>query len=183
MSFDSPRLDLSVSLPPPLEIPMINRPCWLGFFEGWDQPIVPSPGNCRGHIPTGQIETRDGQLLAQYTQAESDGTLGGLNALHSCAFLEVRPTTNLLVLRSAVRRGVGDAILAMDPYPDYLFHLTVGYFEAGASIETLVTAIEPLRTQSAGTLRVSTVDLVALPTDQRIAFPPLDPIARFTLRR
>src|SRR5205807_348721 len=83
----------------------------------------------------GPVEKQIGQVDA------FDLTLGGLNALHSCAFLEVRPTTNLLVLRSAARRGVGDAILSIDPYPDYLFHLTVGYFEAGASIETLVTAI------------------------------------------
>ena len=88
-----------------------------------------------------------------------------------------------MALRAAVRRGVGDAIQAIDPYPEYLFHLTVGYFEVGESIEKLVAAIEPLRKQSAGTLHVDAVDVVALPTDQTVAFPPLDPIARFSLRR
>jgi 2'-5' RNA ligase len=110
-----------------------------------------------------------------------DVRLGGLNALHSCAFLEVRPSTGLSALRTAVRRAVGDAIHEIDPYPDYLFHLTVGYFGAGASIDSLVAAIEPLRDHSAGTLHVNAVDLVALPTDQVQPFPPLEPLARFTL--
>jgi 2'-5' RNA ligase len=123
-----------------------------------------------------------GALEEQITQLPAfDLELGGLNALHSCTFLEVRPTAALMALRTAVRRGVGDAITALDPYPDYLFHLTVGYFDAGASVEKLVAAIEPLRTHAAGTLHVAAVDVVALPTDQRVAFPPLDPIARFNL--
>jgi hypothetical protein len=87
----------------------------------------------------------------------------------------------LSALRGAVRRAFGDAIHQIDPYPDYLFHLTVGYFEAAASIESLVAAIEPLRAHSAGTLHVNAVDLVALPTDQVQRFPALDPLARFKL--
>jgi 2'-5' RNA ligase len=125
-----------------------------------------------------------GALEEHITQIQAfDLELGGLNALHSCAFLEVRPTTSLMALRRAVRRGIGDAIRAIDPYPDYLFHLTVGYFEAGASIDKLVAAIEPLRRHAAGTLHVDAVDVVALPTDQTVPFPPLDPIARFSLPR
>jgi 2'-5' RNA ligase len=125
-----------------------------------------------------------GALEKPLTQLPAfDLELGGLNALHSCAFLEVRPTHTLLALRTAVRHALGDAIQAIDPHPDYLFHLTVGYFDAAASIESLVAAIGPLRTHSAGRLHVNAVDLVALPTDQRIPFPPLDSLARFNLTR
>ena len=107
--------------------------------------------------------------------------LGGVNALHSCAFLEVRPSAGLRALRHAVRAAAGAGIQELDPYPDYLFHLTIGYFGQRASMHTLVPAIARLRGHAAGRLLVDRVDLVALPTDQAVPFPPLAPVARFKL--
>jgi hypothetical protein len=69
----------------------------------------------------------------------------------------------------------------IDPYPEYLFHLTVGYFGANASTSEIVRAVEPLRHDRGGRMSVNSIDLVGLPTDQQLAYPPLAPIARFEL--
>jgi 2'-5' RNA ligase len=111
-----------------------------------------------------------------------DISLGGLNAFQSAAFLEVRPTIGLAALRTVIRDTLGASIRRIDPYSTYLFHLTVGYFSAEASTSSVTEALEPFRGTRGGTMRVDTVDLVVLPTDQRRPFPPLQPVARFHLR-
>jgi hypothetical protein len=57
---------------PPLVIPRINRPLWLGWFE-----FAPAtlPGNCRVRVnPAMLVETLDGKTIAHYVQAEAEGS-------------------------------------------------------------------------------------------------------------
>jgi 2'-5' RNA ligase len=110
-----------------------------------------------------------------------DLVLGGLNAFESCVFLEVRPSAGLSRVRAAIRQALGPQMQRIDPYPEYLFHLTVGYFGANASTSEIVRAVEPLRHDRGGRMSVNSIDLVGLPTDQQLAYPPLAPIARFEL--
>lgn len=109
--------------------------------------------------------------------------LGGLNAFHSAVFLEVHSGGRLLGLRHALRAALGPALETIDPYPGLLFHLTLGYLSAGADVRTLREAIRLLRTADYGRVRVDRVDLVSVPTDQRVPFPELESISSFALAR
>jgi hypothetical protein len=42
-------------------------------------------------------------------------------------------------------------------------------------------ALEPLRECEVGRMRIARVDLVQVPTDQRVPFPELEPVASFAL--
>ncbi len=108
--------------------------------------------------------------------------VGATNGFYSCVFLEVHSGGGLQALRQAIRVALGPRILGIDPYPGYLFHLTVGFFGADAWAPSARAAITPLRQHALGEVVVDEVLLVALPTDQRIPFPALEPLASFRLR-
>lgn len=68
-------------------IPPIGRPLWLGFFvfpEGEPQPSL-LPGNCALIVPDPIIRSA-GRTVAQYVEAEADGTLNGLNRAIAAAY-------------------------------------------------------------------------------------------------
>jgi hypothetical protein len=107
--------------------------------------------------------------------------LGGVNAFHSAVFLETHSGGRLLALRRALRAAIGAGLDEIDPYPGFLFHLTLGYLSDSAPLETVRNAIRLLRTRHVARILVDRVDLVQVPTDQQIAFPPLEPIRSFRL--
>jgi 2'-5' RNA ligase len=109
--------------------------------------------------------------------------LGGVNAFHSAMFLETHSGGGLLRLRHALRNALGPRLARIDPFRDFLFHLTIGYLGAEAPIEALRERLRPLRMRECDTARfvVERVALVQLPTDQREPFPVLDCVASFDL--
>ncbi len=109
--------------------------------------------------------------------------LGGVNAFRSAAFLEVQPGKRLLELRQHIRRVGGAPLTRVDPFPRYMFHLTLGYFDASASPSSVREAIRPLRQRRIARICVDEVALVELPTDQSIAYPPLEATKAFPLKR
>ncbi len=111
-----------------------------------------------------------------------DVALGGANAFYSSVFLETHSRGCLEHAREAARTAAGQVIERVDPYQGFLFHLTLGYFGAGARTAEARAALERLRAQAVGQVRVEWLELVQVSTDQREPFPPLRGIARFPLR-
>ncbi len=107
--------------------------------------------------------------------------LGSVNAFHSAVFLETHSGGGLLRLRHALRRALGPELMPLDPFSDFLFHLTIGYFGAETAIDAVRERLRPLRERETARLRVDQVALVQLPTDQGEPFPVLECVARFTL--
>jgi len=107
--------------------------------------------------------------------------LGGVNVFHSAVFLETHSGGGLLAVRRAVRAALGPPLEAIDPYPGFLFHLTLGYLGVEADPRQVQLALEPLRECEVGRMRIERVDLVQVPTDQRGPFPELEPVASFAL--
>jgi 2'-5' RNA ligase superfamily len=107
--------------------------------------------------------------------------LGGVNAFHSAVFLETHSAGQLLALRRALRDGLGPRVHGIDPHDGFLFHLTVGYLQAGAEIGAIRERIKGLREHKVATLTIEQVALVEVPTDQQVAFPRLEPIRTFAL--
>jgi len=112
-----------------------------------------------------------------------DVVLGGVNAFHSAVFLETHSAGGLLQVRHALRGALGEPIAAVDPYPGFLFHLTLGYLGPACDVPGLRAQIAQLRGHETAHLRIATIDLVQVPTDQRVAFPDLEPISSFALGR
>jgi 2'-5' RNA ligase len=69
----------------------------------------------------------------------------------------------------------------VDPFEEFLFHLTIGYLSEGADPRQVRERLRGLRECRTGTMQVERVDLVELPTDQRDAFPVLEPVSWFEL--
>jgi 2'-5' RNA ligase len=107
--------------------------------------------------------------------------LGGVNAFHSAVFLETHSGGALLRVRHAVRDALGPGLQAIDPFRDFLFHLTIGYLEAGGEPEAVRRRIRPLRQCQSASVTVERIALVRVPTDQREPFPKLEPLASFEL--
>jgi len=110
-----------------------------------------------------------------------DVVLGGVNAFHSAVFLETHSAGRLLALRRALRAAIGPRLDAIDPYPGLLFHLTLGYLSHDAELETMRATLRPLRARATATVTINRVDLVQVPTDQRVPFPDLAPLRSFRL--
>jgi 2'-5' RNA ligase len=127
----------------------------------------------------------DAEALARVLAREPafDIQLGGVNAFESAVFLEVHGWGELLALRRHIRRVGGAPLARLDPVSGYLFHLTLGYFDTTASAASVCTAIRSLRQRWTTHVRVDEVALVELPTDQRVAYPPFEPLMRFPLRQ
>ncbi len=126
---------------------------------------------------------------AQRVQAALDGlapfdvVLGGVNAFHSAVFVEAHSGGRLLALRTALRETLGPAIAAIDEHPGLLFHLTIGYLTPDADVGQVRQAIAPLRHIETARVAISSLELVDVPTDQRVPFPRLAPTATFRLGR
>jgi hypothetical protein len=139
--------------------------------------------------PKGEGELTFGELGAAIPALASrlarvpafDVHVGGLNALHSAAFLETSSAGHLQGLRYAVREAASRMLKRIDPYPDYLFHLTVGYFGSAADLSAARLAILPLRVRTTTRLRLDRLELVRLPTDQREPYPAFESLAYFPL--
>jgi hypothetical protein len=110
-----------------------------------------------------------------------DVVLGGPNAFHSVVFLETHSGGRLLDVRRAARIAAGPMLGEIDPYPGFLFHLTIGHFGPGADAAQIQQAIRPLREIITARTRITTIALVDVPTDQLVAYPPLEPLATFRL--
>lgn len=113
-------------------------------------------------------------------------SLGRVNAFQSSVFLETWSAGGLRRVRDAARSAAAGVVPLheMDPFPGYLFHLTLGYLDATTPLAPLR---QSLRAQRGGTippipLRVEAVELVRLPADQREPYPVLECLARFPLR-
>jgi hypothetical protein len=107
--------------------------------------------------------------------------LGAVNAFHSAVFLETHSDRRLLGLRQTLRATIGPGLDAIDPYPAFLFHLTLGYLSHAVRLDAVRAAIRPLRALHTGRITIDRVDLVQVPTDQQIAFPALEPLRSFRL--
>jgi 2'-5' RNA ligase len=115
------------------------------------------------------------------TSPSFEVVLGGVNAFHSAVFLETHSGGRLLELRHALRAALGPPVEAIDPYAGFLFHLTLGYLGQGTLAHTVRETIRPLRERETARVRIDRVDLVRVPTDQRVAYPTLLPIRSFEL--
>jgi 2'-5' RNA ligase len=132
----------------------------------------------------GEVECDSGALLDVLAHEPAfELELGGVNAFRSAVFLEVQPGRRLLDLRQHIRRVGGAPLTRLDPFPGYTFHLTLGYFDASASATSVREAIRPLRRRRIARICCDEVTLVELPTDQSVAYPPLEAIKRFPLGR
>ena len=109
--------------------------------------------------------------------------LGGVNAFHSALFLETHSGGGLLRVRQALRTALGPAIQTIDPFAGLLFHLTLGYFGDQTDARLIRAAMAPWREREVARWTVERIDLVQVPTDQRVAYPALESIASFPLGR
>ena len=115
--------------------------------------------------------------------ASFDVVLGGANAFHSAVFVETHSGGKLLELRGALRAALGPGVHEIDPYAGFLFHLTIGYMTSDADADKVRQVLLPLREAEVARLLVQSVELVEVPTDQRVPFPRLEPTATFRLGR
>jgi 2'-5' RNA ligase len=123
----------------------------------------------------------DGLRAAVAAVPRFEVVLGGANAFHSAMFLETHSGGGLLRLRHALRDALGPRLARIDPFRDFLFHLTIGYLGAEAHIEAVRERLRPLRGCDTARFVVERVALTQLPTDQREPFPVLDCVASFDL--
>jgi 2'-5' RNA ligase len=124
----------------------------------------------------------DARLRAALSASPSfEVVLGGVNAFRSAVFLETHSDGQLLELRHRLRGAIGPALEAIDPHPDFLFHLTLGYLGQGTLVQKLREVIRPLRECETVRVRIDRLDLVQVPTDQRVAYPRLEPFRSFEL--
>jgi hypothetical protein len=110
-----------------------------------------------------------------------DVVLGGANAFHSVVFLETHSGGRLFDVRRAARTAAGPMIGEIDPYPGFLFHLTIGHFGAAADAAEIRETIRPLRGVGMAVTHIEEIALVEVPTDQRVPFPRLEPLHTFRL--
>ena len=139
--------------------------------------LAPEPGEVAPDELPCAIE-RLGRVLARLTPFPV--ALGAPNAFHSSVLLETHSGGHLLALRRALRSAEPLA-RRVDPHEGFLFHLTLGYFEECVRLDAVRAALRPLRSRPPTLFTVDALDLVALPTDQRVAYPPLEPIAHLPL--
>jgi hypothetical protein len=122
------------------------------------------------------------RIAAALRQVPSfDVVLGGVNAFHSALFLETHSGGRLLGVRQALRVALGTAIETIDPFAGLLFHLTLGYFGNRTDARLVRAAMAPWREREVARWTVERIDLVQVPTDQRVAYPVLESIATFPL--
>jgi hypothetical protein len=107
--------------------------------------------------------------------------LRAASAFRSAAFLEVHSNGRLLDLRTVVRRAGGPRLQHVDPFAGLLFHLTLGYFDAHVDVAAVRERLRSLRANGSITLPADELALVEVPTDQREAYPLLEPVRRFRL--
>jgi 2'-5' RNA ligase len=105
--------------------------------------------------------------------------LGQANAFHSAVFLETHSGGGLLQLRHAIRDAMGADLQTVDPFRDFLFHLTIAYLDERVDMPQLRARLRLLH--ATANMRVERVALVELPTDQREPWPRLEPLREFEL--
>jgi hypothetical protein len=158
-----------------------------------------------GELHTGELEGVIDALASALSRSPAFSiTIGAPNSFASAAFLEVDSQGALSRLRTTLRGALGvppETFLVhpvtaelrsthptltarIDPYESgFIFHLSVAYYGRGARVLPVRTALAQGR-RMARPIRMSVreVDLVRVATAQRVAFPPLETLARFQLR-